>query len=292
MTLIAPGSTAQFVDHGLGRLRVLHAGEPSDKLPLVLIHGGGSDHSGISWYRLFEPLSADREVWAVDLPGFGGSTSATAAGGADAMADVVAEVLADLEVAQVIAIGVSMGGDIALNLALRHPELVAGLIAIAAGGLIATWNNPVANLGAWAMTQTPDFLLLPAAQTMSAHLTGMAARQMVHDPDTIPAEVMDEFERQAQEPGAAVGYVRYNQASAGITGMRNNLLPRVHEITVPALFFHGSRDPLVPIQGSQRAVDLMPRATMVTAAEVGHWAQLEAHDLFLDQARTFLAQFD
>jgi pimeloyl-ACP methyl ester carboxylesterase len=72
------------LEKGAGHPRVLHAGPDTGKhssLPLVLIPGGGSDNSGITWYRLIKPLSRDRKVWAVDLPGLGGSINAGPVGG-------------------------------------------------------------------------------------------------------------------------------------------------------------------------------------------------------------------
>ncbi|WP_368820061.1 alpha/beta fold hydrolase [Kocuria arenosa] len=133
--LTPPGAERRHVSTAAGRLGVLHAGVPTPgRYPLVLVHGGGTDSSSISWYRLVEPLAADREVWAVDLPGFGTSMDVAPVGGPGRMADVLAEALAALGVGPAAVCGVSMGGDVALNLALRHPERVAGLVLIAPAG--------------------------------------------------------------------------------------------------------------------------------------------------------------
>jgi pimeloyl-ACP methyl ester carboxylesterase len=70
--------------------------------------------------------------------------------------------------------------------------------------------------------------------------------------------------------------------------MRNNLLPAVHRITVPTLFFHGEEDPLVDPEGSRRASRLMPDARLVLVPDCGHWAQLESRDRFLAEVRRFL----
>ena len=69
--------------------------------------------------------------------------------------------------------------------------------------------------------------------------------RMVHDPSTIDAEIRAEFAREARRPGSGVGYGRYNQATLGPRGMRNNLLPDVFRIAAPTLFLHGEDDPLV-----------------------------------------------
>ena len=85
-----------------------------------------------------------------------------------------------------------------------------------------------------------------------------------------------------------MGYARYNQASLGPRSMRNNLLPVVHRITAPTLFFHGEDDPVVDPEGSLRASRRMPAARLVLVPECGHWAQLEARDRFLTEVRRFL----
>ncbi|MEU6717954.1 alpha/beta fold hydrolase [Nonomuraea sp. NPDC046802] len=289
--LIPPGAREHHISTSAGRLRVLHA-DPArmDSVPLVLIHGGGTDNAAISWYRLIEPLSADRQVWAPDLPGFGGSIDAAPAGGPRELAHVVAEAMTALGIKQAVVAGVSMGGDIALNLALEHPSLVAGLILVAPGGLVPIFRNRTAHLGAWAAAQAPDWLLRPASR-FANRFSGAAIRAIVKDPATLPAEVVDEFVREARKPQAGLGYARYNQATLGRRGMRNDLTDRVHDINAPTLIFHGQDDPIVDPTGSRRAADRMPHAWLVTVPDCGHWAQLEAHDRFLAETRTFLDRF-
>lgn len=54
--------------------RVAGSGGP----PLLLIHGGGSDHSGFSWKYVLDKLGQRRRVIAIDLPGYGKSQAASA----------------------------------------------------------------------------------------------------------------------------------------------------------------------------------------------------------------------
>ena len=277
------------METGYGRLRVLHGG--GGGIPAILVHGGGTDNAGISWYRLFEPLAAGREVWALDLPGFGGSIEAPAVGGPRALAAVVAEVLQTLGVSRVLAFGVSMGGDVVLNLALDHPDLLAGLVLIAPGGLVPLFKNPRAHYWAWLAAQSPDWLLLPASR-LANRFVGTALKAIVKDPATLPDEVVQEFVREARDPRGGIAYGRYNQATLGRRRMLNDLSERVGEITVPCLVFHGADDPLVDPEGSRRAAERMPDARLVLVPNCGHWAQLEAHDRFLAEVEPFLAEID
>lgn len=286
--LIPPAAAERHVDTSAGRLRVLHAGDPADRPPLVLVHGGGTDNAAISWYRLIEPLSADREVWALDLPGFGGSIDVPAVGGPRELAGVVADALTGLGVSEAVVFGVSMGGDVVLNLALDHPDLVAGLVLIAPGGLAPIIRNRWTHLCAWTALQSPDWLLRAIA-VLGNRFAGTAIRAIVRDPATLPAEVVDEFTREARAPGAGLAYGRYNQATVGRRGMLNDLTGRVHEITAPTLLFHGANDSMVDPAGSERAAARMPSAELALVPDCGHWAQLEAHERFLSETRSFLA---
>lgn len=289
--LIPGGAHETWVDTRSGRLRVLAGGTASGRVPVFLVHGGGTDNAGISWFRLFGPLSAEREVWAVDLPGFGGSIDAPAVGGPRQLAAVVAEVMGLLSPVPAAVFGVSMGGDVALNLALEHTELVAGLVLIAPGGLVPILKNPRTQFWAWLAAQAPDWLLLPSAR-LANRFVGSALKAIVKDPATLPAEVVAEFTREARDPRGGIAYGRYNQATLGRHGMLNDLSEQVERITAPTLFFHGADDPLVDPDGSRRAAARMPHASLVLVPDCGHWAQLEAHDRFVAAVRPFLDSLD
>lgn len=289
MSLLMPaGAQAKMVDVRVGRLRVLHALAPdTDLAPAVLVHGGGSDNSSISWYRAIEPLAQDREVWAIDLPGFGGSIEAPPAGGPRELAAVVVEVMDALGIDKAVVFGVSMGGDVALNLALDHPERAVGLVLVAPGGLVPLVRNRATHYSAWAAAQLPDWLLMPMAR-LANRFVDRVLRAMVKDPSTLPAEVIPEFSREARHPLAGLAYGRYNQATIGRRGMLNDLTDRVHEIAVPTLLLHGEDDPLVDPEGSRRAAARIPHARLVMVPNCGHWAQLEAHEIFLAESRALL----
>ncbi|RSC37112.1 alpha/beta fold hydrolase [Agrobacterium sp. FDAARGOS_525] len=293
--LVPPGAKSRSVVTSFGLLRVLHAPSGSDddtRLPILLIHGGGSDNAGISWYRLMNPLSQSRSVWAPDLPGFGGSVAAAPVGGPGALAAVTIDLLDQLGISRAIVFGVSMGGDVALNLALRHSERVAGLVLIAPGGLVPMiGNHQYTHFLAWLAAQTPDWLLLPAIR-FSNRFTVAALGTMVADPSNIPPEVVAEFVREARQPRGGIAYARYNQVTLGQHGMRNDMSSYVHNVTVPTLFFHGVEDRLVPPEASQRAASRMAQSRLVIVPHCGHWAQLEAHDQFLSEVNSFLAIFD
>ena len=286
MRLQPPGSTETYVDVDGGRVRILTSAATGT--PVLLLHGGGTDNAAISWYELFATLGTEHPLHAIDLPGFGATEGIPPLGSPVRMADFVARVCTRLGLDRVAVIGVSMGGDVALNLALRRPRLVTGLIVIGPGGLVPVFRNRVAQLAAWSLAQLPDPVLLPLGRFANRYVD-VALRAMVSDVARIPPPVRAEFVREAGRRDAALGYLRYNQATLGPTGMRNNLLPLVARITAPTLFFHGADDPVVDPAGSVAAAAAMPAARVVLVPDCGHWAQLEAPDRFLAETRAFLA---
>ncbi|MFW5416995.1 alpha/beta fold hydrolase [Nocardiopsis sp. CNT-189] len=288
--LVPPGARPETAALDGGRVRVLRS--PAESGPAVLLlHGGGCDNASISWYRVFEPLGTAFRLIAPDLPGSGSTSGIAPLGGPAPMADFTARLMTVLGEERAVVAGVSMGGDVALNLALRHPDRVRALIPIAPAGLSAGLSRPWMQAALWALLRLPDPVLLPAAR-LAGRFTGTALRRVLHDPSVLPPEAAAEFRRESTRPGGQLGYLRYGQAIVGRRWMRNDVLPEVHRIRVPTLFFHGDLDPLIPPRDSRLAAARMPGARVVLASRCGHWAQLEAHDRFLTEVRGFLAGLD
>lgn len=314
--LVPPGARAQYLSVPGGTVRVLRdrasgddaatpdTGDATDDtggprpVPVLLLHGGGSDCAAVSWYELFETIGGfappggpredapARAVYAPDLPGFG-LTTVSPVGGPDRQAAFVADVADRLGVSRCVVVGVSMGGDVTLNLALARPDLVAALVLIAPGGLVPIFRNRPLQLLAWAASRLPEPVLNPLVRLANRHID-VALRSVVRDVGSLPEPVRREFAAQARRHPEGLGYRRYNQATLGPTGMRNNLLPVVARIAAPTLFFYGRDDGLVDPRGSAQAARRMPHARLVLVPECGHWAQLEASRRFAAELQRFL----
>jgi pimeloyl-ACP methyl ester carboxylesterase len=132
--------------------------------PLVLLHGG------LGAIEMFGPnlpaLAKGRQVIAVDLQGHGRTADIDRPLSLEAMADDVAALLAHLKVARADVMGYSLGGGVAVQVAVRHPELVGKLVA--ASTLvkrsdfypeILAMQGQVGPAAAEAMKQTPMYQL-------------------------------------------------------------------------------------------------------------------------------------
>ncbi len=98
--------------------------------PLVLLHGG------LGSTQMFEPnielLSKGRQVIAVDLQGHGHTADIDRPFSLEAMSEDVAALLQFLKIPKADVMGYSLGGGVALQIAVRHPELVNKLVLVSA----------------------------------------------------------------------------------------------------------------------------------------------------------------
>ncbi|MFB9749135.1 alpha/beta fold hydrolase [Leifsonia shinshuensis] len=111
--------------------REWHGDEDSPHPPLLLLHGGGSTIES-NWGMLLPLLERTRSVLAVELQGHGRTASGDREPSFEASADDVAAVLEELHLGPVDVLGFSNGGQVALQLAARHPDRVRKLVLASA----------------------------------------------------------------------------------------------------------------------------------------------------------------
>ena len=128
----AAGPEPEKVDVGGRTIQYLKVGEAGG-YPLVLLHGFGGDIN--IWVFNQEALAAKHTVYALDLPGHGGSTKDVGDGDLAYFVGVLVDFLDVVGVEKAHLAGHSMGGAIAGSFALAHPDRVASLILIASAGL-------------------------------------------------------------------------------------------------------------------------------------------------------------
>jgi pimeloyl-ACP methyl ester carboxylesterase len=109
-------------------LQIYYEVHGSGGTPLVLLHGGvvGS----VTFAPLLPALSATRQVITIDMQGHGHTRDIDRPLRNETMADDVAGLLAHLGITQADLLGYSMGGGVALQTAIRHPEIVRKLVIV------------------------------------------------------------------------------------------------------------------------------------------------------------------
>src|SRR2546423_9790397 len=107
----------------------IHYGCGGSGPPLVLVHGLGSS-AAVEFYFNLEPLAARHRVLAIDLPGFGKSDKPVLKYTIDLFVKAVRDLMACEGLERAAVMGVSMGGRVALGLALESPGLVDRLLLV------------------------------------------------------------------------------------------------------------------------------------------------------------------
>jgi pimeloyl-ACP methyl ester carboxylesterase len=184
--------------------------------PLVLIHALGADRR--MWDPVLELLASERDVIAFDLPGFGGSRPVTPARPID-LAGAVAASVAELGLSRPAVAGVSLGGWVALELALAGEA--SAVTAIAPAGL---WSAPLEPRRSTARTVARA--LSPALPLILRTRAGrrLALSANVGHPDRVPyADALRLVRTYARSPGFA----------AVNAAMRASRFARLAELTVP-----------------------------------------------------------
>lgn len=242
--------------------------------PLVFVHGFPLDHT--MWQHQIADLQKNFRVLALDLPGFGQSRAPQAEMSIAGFADNVAEFLDKLGVQeQVTLCGLSMGGSIAMQFALRHPQKLGRLILCDCRAAVDTPEGLKTrhDLAERVLKEGPDFV----ASSMPARL--FAARTIEQHPDIVQAT------QAVIRATAATSVAGGSRALAN----REDMIPRLHEIKVPTLVIVGSED-VISTSGEMKAIsERIPTCHYVEIAGVGHMAPLEAPAEVNAEIRAWLA---
>ena len=160
--------------------------------PLLLLHGLGG--SWRSWQTILEDLAAERDVIAVDLPGFGNTPPLTGPVTIGTLADAVTDFLRAQNLLGIDAVGSSMGARLVLELA-RRGGVLGAVVSLDPGGFWQGWEIPVFYHSVAISTK-----LVRALQPVMPVLTGNAATrtalfaQFSAHPWQVPAQVaLDEM---------------------------------------------------------------------------------------------------
>lgn len=247
------------------------ADDPTDDAGAILLLHGFGDNASTWLPMLDEPELAGRTVSAVDLPGFGTGDDLDAdLPVLDQLDEFVAAAVTELALrtgGPVTVVGNSLGGALALRVALRQPDDVARVVAVApAGEELATW---VSWVGASAALGWAAAIPLPARVLR----TSMAAFYSL----TVPGRPRWSH-RQAARAFAAC-YDRRHLTGAARTARR--LLPELRtpvqlsDVRCPVLLVLAGRDRLVPLRAGQAMADSLPDAELVVLPGTGHCVQAE-----------------
>lgn len=266
------------------RLHYVAAGDP-DAPALLLLHGGIIDAARVTWGGVIDPLAEDYRVIALDMLGYGESDAPAGPYPLRRHVEVVADFADAVDLAPATIVGHSLGGGVALGVALERPDLVERVVAGDAYGLGRTLpNGPLTYLLARAQVFNRVAIAL---FRRSRELTRASLAGIVHDLDALDPAAVDAVWREAKRPKAGVAFRGFRDAEVTRDGYRTVLTPRLSELDVPALFYHGDHDDVFPLRWSERAAARTPDAGFERLAGCAHWAPRERPGAVLSLIRDF-----
>ena len=247
--------------------------------PLVLVHGltGGA----ANWLELTGELGRRYRLIVPELPGHGGSAPLPAAPNLDAYADRVRLVAAHEDALPAAFVGHSLGGLVALRIALRYPADVRAVVLAAAAGISSTTRRAEFWISVFGFTR-PAKLVAPFRQVLGRRPRLRAPvfnRYQVADPRSLSARMVEGF--------LAGSRLHSDVVRAGRVLVRDDPRADLVGVRCPCLVLWGARDLQVPV-GDAFEYARRLRAPLRTIADCGHLLIGERPQAVVDAIGVFL----
>ena len=222
-----------------------------DALPIVFLHGVGSDKS--VWAPQLEHFSAERRAVAFDYPGYGESDPAATGTSRDGFAGAILGAMDALKIEHAHICGLSLGGVLAIAMHHAAPERCASLIladsfAVHPDGQ-AIYDRSVAaseEMSELAAARTPVLLAPGASEDLHSQVR----------------ETMTRIDPEAFRVGAKAVWLADQRE-------------RVAAIRIPTLVLVGAEDSVTPPELSQELADVVPGAELQILAGAAHLSNIE-----------------
>ena len=234
---------------------------------LFLFHSLLSDRA--SFDAIAPQLSKTHRVIVPELPGFGGSKAVS--GGLAATADRMAEAVKEAG-GEAIVLGNGYGGFVALQMAIRHPDIASKFI--------------LADCGAAFSEQGRESFRTMAAVSKAkglAAITDVAMRRLFA-PEFQAAH--PDLMRDRREAFLKTDPQVLQAACAQLAEL--DLRPELSKVKMPVLVLVGEHDEATPPPMSHELAALLPNARLKVLAGCAHVPQLQAPEVFLDAIADFL----
>jgi pimeloyl-ACP methyl ester carboxylesterase len=255
----------------------IHYAEAGDGPALLLLHGVSAGHH--VWERTIPAFAHRWRVIAPDLPGHGASGKPDAPYTPDFYAGVMRSLGRELGVEEAVVVGNSLGGQVAIELALSYPRWTrAVVLAAPPGGYGTLMRGIVRTIGSVA-----------GARVMRTALP-WALDLCFWDPF---APACDTSQRALAERLGADDFADFARAVArSIAGAMASGVPPLRQLTQPTLVVWGRQDRLVSMAESRRILRDVEHARLVVLDRCGHLPMLERAGDFNHRLADFLREVE
>jgi pimeloyl-ACP methyl ester carboxylesterase len=263
-------------------IRYLTAGEGP---PLVLLHGAGDN--SLDWRWVVPTLAANHRVYAPDLPGSPDSARPAADYSPAFFERFVVSFVDTLSIGRATFVGNSLGGLIALRLALSKPARVRALVLVDAAGLGRAVNPAFMSVNVPLLSEAAmPFWRTPVGAYQRAW--GRTALLFAHPPRSVPREWLAEQCRLALSPGYLEAHMTVLRALVSPLGQREVLVDHLPLLEIPTLVVWGERDRVFPESQAKRAVARLHDGLLAVIPDCGHMPHVECPDRFLAALSGFI----
>jgi pimeloyl-ACP methyl ester carboxylesterase len=267
--------TGKFVEVEGVRLHYIERGEGES---LVLLHGNGSMIEDFSSSGLVDKAARRYRVIVFDRPGFGHSERPRRTiWTPEAQADLICKALRQIGVSRAIVLGHSWGASVAAALALKHPEMVAGVI-LASGYYYPTVRGDAVFLSGPAVPGIGDILSHTFSPILRRLMWPFVMRKIFG-----PSPVPKKFDGFLKEMALRPSQVRASAAESalmipGAFALRKDYA----RLKMPVAIIAGEEDRLIDIdQQSARLHHEVTQSTLRRVPGVGHMVHQSATDLVM-----------
>ncbi|WP_367747623.1 alpha/beta fold hydrolase [Ammoniphilus sp. 3BR4] len=250
---------------------------PSPKCTFVLIHGFLANT--FCFRKLIPSLRQHYDVYALDLIGFGKSGKPC-----DFEYSyrnyglMIIEFITRLGLRNVVLLGHSMGGQIALYVAKQSPELIAKLVLVSSSAYLHKASR-LAILASYI-----PFTRLGVKWWIGRHKVEDVLETTFYNKAHITEQMIRAYAEPAQEDGfcdTLIGLLRHREGDMIIDDLGN--------IKHPCLLIWGAEDQIVPLRKGVHLRQDLPNSTLVSFAEAGHQVIEEKPQEVFDAIQTWLS---
>jgi pimeloyl-ACP methyl ester carboxylesterase len=217
---------------------------------IIFIHGSGWNAS--MWHNQRDHLKSSMEVILVDLPGHGESPG-NGCESVEEYGDAVYGMMEDLNLGQAFVAGHSLGGAIAMSLALSHPGMVKGVILIGTGAKLRV------------LPRILEGVIREREKTVRAIVDLALSNKATSTLKTIDFD-------ETMKCSAEVIYRDFSACD------RFNVLDSISSLSVPALILCGTEDSLTPPKYSSYLHREIKGSKLVLIEDAGHMVMIEKPD--------------
>ncbi|MDQ0218643.1 alpha/beta hydrolase [Peribacillus cavernae] len=245
------------------KIRLLKGGSGA---PLLFLHGanGAGD-----WLPILKTLSQDYTVYYPDHPGYGESDTHPKIDSVQDLAFFYLDVMDHLDIDKAVVMGSSLGGWLAVEMALIAPEKIDKLILIDAAGI------RIENV------KIPDIFVMSPQQVYnilfhSEEAKNDYASKNINSPD---------LENIVLRNRIATSHLAWNPYFHN-----PKILDRIHRLKMPILVVWGAEDKFFPVAYGERYHELISHSALQIIKDAGHFPHIEQPEQFWNSIKYFLAE--